>query len=81
VLGRDPWAERDLLMRDVCFIAELRSCRAGCGFRRALDYVAGVHPRFDRAKAEGLLAKPRLNIPARSANYRRAWWRNCISLW
>src|SRR5262249_45749295 len=24
---------------------------------QALDYVAGVHPRFDRAKAESLLAK------------------------
>ena len=32
-------------------------CRAGCGFRRLLDYVAGVHPRFDRAKAESFLAK------------------------
>ncbi len=32
-------------------------CRAGSRVSQALDYVAGVHPRFDRAKAEGFLAR------------------------
>jgi ABC-2 type transport system ATP-binding protein len=57
VLGRDPWTERDLLMRDVCFIADVAVLPRWVRVSQALDYVAGVHPRFDRAKAEGFLAK------------------------
>ena len=57
VLGRDPWAERDELMRDVCFIADVAVLPRWMRVRQALDYVAGVHPRFDRAKAEGFLAR------------------------
>jgi ABC-2 type transport system ATP-binding protein len=57
VLGRDPWSERDQLMRDVCFIADVAVLPRWLRVSQALDYVAGVHPRFDRAKAEGLLAK------------------------
>ncbi len=57
VLGRDPWAERDRLMRDVCFIADVAVLPRWLRVSQALDYVAGVHPRFDRAKAEGFLAK------------------------
>jgi ABC-2 type transport system ATP-binding protein len=57
VLGRDPWAERDRLMRDVCFIADVAVLPRWMLVSQALDYVEGVHPRFDRAKAEGLLAK------------------------
>src|SRR5438445_8749000 len=57
VLGRDPWKERDLLMRDVCFIADVAVLPRWIGVSQALDFVAGVHPRFDRAKAVGFLAK------------------------
>ena len=57
VLGRDPWIERDELMRDVCFIADVAVLPRWMRVTQALDYVAGVHPRFDRAKAEGFLAK------------------------
>ncbi len=57
VLGRDPWTERDLLMRDVCFIADVAVLPRWLRVSQALDFVAGVHPRFDRAKAEGFLAK------------------------
>jgi ABC-2 type transport system ATP-binding protein len=57
VLGRDPWTERDQLMRDVCFIADVAVLPRWMRVSQALDYVAGVHPRFDRAKAEGFLAK------------------------
>src|SRR5213082_706375 len=57
VLGRDPWSERDQLMRDVCFIADVAVLPRWIKVSQALDYVAGVHPRFDRAKAEGFLAK------------------------
>ena len=57
VLGRDPWTERDQLMRDVCFIADVAVLPRWIRVSQVLDYVAGVHPRFDRAKAEGFLAK------------------------
>ena len=57
VLGRDPWTERDRLMRDVSFIADVAVLPRWMRVSHLFDYVAGVHPRFDRAKAEGLLAK------------------------
>ncbi|HZL01334.1 MAG TPA: ABC transporter ATP-binding protein [Caulobacteraceae bacterium] len=57
VLGRDPWTQRDALMRDVCFIADVAVLPRWMRVSRTLDYVAGVHPRFDRAKAEAFLAK------------------------
>ena len=57
VLGRDPWAERDQLMRDVCFISDVAVLPRWIKVSQALEFVAGVHPRFDRAKAEGFLAK------------------------
>ena len=55
VLGRNPWTERDQLMRDVCFIADVAVLPRWLRVTEALDYVEGVHPRFDRAKAEGFL--------------------------
>jgi ABC-2 type transport system ATP-binding protein len=57
VLGRDPWSERDQLMRDVCFIADVAVLPRWMRVSQALDYVAGVHPRFDRTKAEDFIAK------------------------
>jgi len=57
VLGRDPWSERDQLMRDVCFITDVAVLPRWARVSQLLDYVMGVHPRFDRAKAEGFLLK------------------------
>jgi ABC-2 type transport system ATP-binding protein len=57
VMGRDPWIDRDQLMRDVCFIADVAVLPRWIRVSQALEYVAGVHPRFDRAKASGFLAK------------------------
>ena len=62
VLGRDPWRERDALMRDVCFIADVAVLPRWLRVSEALAYLAGVHPRFDRAKAEGFLAKTRIAL-------------------
>lgn len=61
VLGRNPWTERDDLMRDVCFVADVAVLPRWIRVSQALDYFAGVHPRFDRAKAEGFLAKTTIN--------------------
>jgi ABC-2 type transport system ATP-binding protein len=57
VVGRNPWTDRDSLMRDVAFISDVAVLPRWLRVSQALDYVAGVHPRFDRAKAEALLAK------------------------
>src|SRR5947208_14745930 len=57
VLGRDPWAARDQLMRDVSFIADVAVLPRWIRVSQLLDYVSGVHPKFDRAKAENFLAK------------------------
>src|SRR6202022_4798140 len=57
VLGRDPWAAREQLMRDVSFIADVAVLPRWIRVTQLLDYVAGVHPKFDRAKAEEFLAR------------------------
>jgi ABC-2 type transport system ATP-binding protein len=57
VLGRDPWNERNQLTRDVSFIADVAVLPRWIRVTHLLDYVAGVHPRFNRTKAESFLAK------------------------
>ena len=65
VLGRDPWAERDQLMRDVCFIADVAVLPRWMRVSQALDFVAGVHPRFERSKAEAFIAKTTIRFNSR----------------
>ena len=60
VLGRDPRTERDELMRDVCFIADVAVLPRWMKVREAIEFVAGVHPRFDRARCERFLAGTQL---------------------
>ena len=60
VLGRDPRTQRDDLMHDVCFIADVAVLPRWIRVREAIDFVAGVHPRFDRAKCERFLATTQL---------------------
>jgi ABC-2 type transport system ATP-binding protein len=61
VLGRNPHLERNQVMQEVCFIADVAVLPPWLKASQALDYVGGVHPRFDRKKAEGFLA--RTSIP------------------
>jgi ABC-2 type transport system ATP-binding protein len=65
VLGRDPWAERDALVREASFIADVAVLPRWLEVSQALDFAAGVHPRFDRAKAESLLARTDVRHDAR----------------
>jgi ABC-2 type transport system ATP-binding protein len=60
VLGRDPRTERDALMQDVCFIADVAVLPRWITVQQALAFTEGVHPRFDRKKAEGYLAHTKL---------------------
>ncbi len=65
VLGGDPWNDREKLMRDVCFIADVAVLPRWMRVSQALGYVAGVHPRFDRGKAESFLAKTAIKHTSR----------------
>src|SRR5277367_5952761 len=65
VLGLNPWTARDQLMRDVCFIADVAVLPRWLRVSQAVDYVAGVHPRFDRAKAEAFLARTQIKKTSR----------------
>jgi ABC-2 type transport system ATP-binding protein len=65
VLGRDPWVERNRLMEEVAFIADVAVLPRWLKVSQALDFVAGVHARFDRAKAESLLAKTSIRVTSR----------------
>ena len=57
VLGRNPWTQRDDLMNDVAFVADVAVLPRWMRVSDAIDFVAGVHPRFNRAKAEAFLAR------------------------
>jgi ABC-2 type transport system ATP-binding protein len=65
VLGRDPRTERNQLMNEVCFIADVAVLPRWLKVSQALDFVAGVHPRFDRKKAEEFLAKTDIRLDRR----------------
>lgn len=60
VLGLDPRTHRDELMQQVCFIADVAILPRWLRVRDAVDFVAGVHPKFDRAKAERYIANTKL---------------------
>ncbi len=60
VLGFDPRTQRDELMEQVCFIADVAVLPRWIRVREVIDFVAGVHPRFDRAKCERFIANTQL---------------------
>jgi len=65
VIGLDPWRARERLMQDVCFIADVAVLPRWIRVSQAVDYVAGVHPRFDRTKAEAFLARTQIKQTSR----------------
>ncbi|KQX99742.1 multidrug ABC transporter ATP-binding protein [Rhodanobacter sp. Root480] len=60
VLGYDPRKQRDKLMGDVCFIADVAVLPRWIKVSQAVDFVANVHPRFNRKKCEAFLARTKL---------------------
>jgi ABC-2 type transport system ATP-binding protein len=60
VLGLDPRTQRDQLMEQVCFIADVAVLPRWLRVSEAVDFVAGVHPKFDRAKAERYISHTKL---------------------
>jgi ABC-2 type transport system ATP-binding protein len=65
VLGKNPYTERDSLMREVCFIADVAVLPRWLRVWQALDFVAGVQPRFDRARAQSFLQKTDIKSESR----------------
>jgi ABC-2 type transport system ATP-binding protein len=65
VLGLDPWTQRDELMQQVCFIADVAVLPRWIRVRQALDFVAGIHPRFRRERAEEFLARTQIKPRSR----------------
>jgi ABC-2 type transport system ATP-binding protein len=65
VFGLDPRSRRDDLMHDVCFIADVAVLPRWLRVSQALDFVAGVHPRFDRSAAAGFLRKTDIHMSSR----------------
>ena len=62
VLDRDPWKQRAALMSDVAFLTDVAVLPRWIRVKQLFDYVDGVHPRFDRAKAESFLAKTNITL-------------------
>lgn len=65
VLGRDPWTERDDLIREIGFITDVAVLPRWIRIAQVLDFVAGIHPRFDRAKCEAFLSKTSIRRTSR----------------
>lgn len=57
VLGFDPRTDRRAMMQDVCFIADVAVLPAWITAAQALDFAEGVHPKFNRARADAYLSK------------------------
>ncbi|MBC3807868.1 ABC transporter ATP-binding protein [Undibacterium seohonense] len=62
VLGFDPRTQRDALMQEVCFIADVAILPRWLRVCDAIDFVEGVHPKFNREKAERYLATTKLSL-------------------
>jgi ABC-2 type transport system ATP-binding protein len=62
VLGRNPYTDRATLMQNVSFIADVATLPKWMTVRQVLDAVAGLHPKFDRAKAEARLATTEVKL-------------------
>jgi ABC-2 type transport system ATP-binding protein len=65
VLGLDPRTERDALMKEVCFIADVAVLPRWLSVAQAVEFVAGVHPRFDRKRAVEFLARTDIKMDRR----------------
>lgn len=60
VLGLNPRRQRSELMQQVSFIADVAVLPRWLRVREAVDFVDGIHPRFDRARCLEFLARTKL---------------------
>jgi ABC-2 type transport system ATP-binding protein len=81
VLDLDPRTQRDELMRDVCFIADVAILPRWLRVKDAIDFVAGVHPRFDRSKAERYIANTKLTPTMKVKEMSKGMMCSCTWRW
>ena len=65
VLGRDPRRHRHTVMQDVCFIADVAVLPRWLRVSQALDLTEGLHPRFNRQRAEAFLSRTSIKTRSR----------------
>ncbi len=65
VHGLDPRTQRDELMREVCFMADVAVLPRWLRVSQALDFVGGVHMRFERARATDFLRRTDIRMESR----------------
>jgi ABC-2 type transport system ATP-binding protein len=65
VMGKKPRRERVALMKEMSFIADVAILPRWLKVKNAIDFVEGVHPAFDRAKAMGFIEKTTIPLGAR----------------
>ena len=65
VFGKDPFASRSTIMQDTCFIADVAVLPGWLKVGQALDFAGGIHPRFRRERATGLLSKTQIKLDSR----------------
>ncbi len=76
VLGFDPHTQRDQLMKEVCFISDVATLPKWIKVSEILQFVEGVHPKFNREKALGFLAARPSRWIKRWGNFQKVWWYN-----
>lgn len=62
VMGLDPRKERSQLMQNICFIADVAVLPRWLKVKQAVDFVAGVHPRFNKEKALAFLSDTKVDL-------------------
>jgi ABC-2 type transport system ATP-binding protein len=65
VFGHDPMRERTAMMGDICFIADTAVLPRWLRVGQAIEYVAGIHPRFQRERAEQFLERTGIRLRSR----------------
>ncbi len=61
VLGEDPRSGRHKIMERVCFVADVGVLPRWLRVSDALDYIQGIHPLFNRDRAEVILAETKIS--------------------
>lgn len=62
LFGQDVKNNQAQILNDVCFIADTSILPRWMKVKQAIEYVDGVHPKFDIEKANQFIAKTNINV-------------------
>ncbi len=62
VLGREPQRERVALLEELCYIPDVAILPRWARVHQLIRLMQGLHPRFDAARAEALLARTSVRL-------------------